>query len=97
MAQLRHGAVYELAILAKTQRFLAWLVATPAYARTLEVPDGSRHILDEEAKLQELAGLSREVDALMLQVVREQQTRLTNHHHLSPDESYRLLNQRYIA
>ncbi|WP_410529552.1 hypothetical protein H0S68_25580 (plasmid) [Serratia sp. AXJ-M] len=96
-AQLLHGAVYELAILAETQRFLAFLVANPAYARTLEVPDGSRRILDEEAKFDGLAQLSREVAALMVQVAREQQTLLTNHHLLNIDESRRLLNQRYIA
>ncbi|MGP2836356.1 hypothetical protein ACTVKO_23845 [Serratia nevei] len=95
--QLLHGAVYELAILAETQRFLAFLVASPAYARTLEVPDGSRRILDEESKLDGLAQLSREVDDLMAQIAREQQTLLTNPHRLSIYESRHLLNQRYTA
>jgi len=53
--------------------------------------------LDEEAKFDGLAQLSCEVAALMVQVAREQQTLLTNHHLLNIDESRHLLKQRYIA
>ena len=97
MDQLRQGAIYELAVLAETQRFLAFLVTNTAHAKTLEVPDGSRRVLDEDGKLLSLAQLSHEVDMLMLQVAQEHQTLLATNRLLTADESRSLLAQRYVA
>ena len=66
------GMVYELSILAETQRFLDYLHHNKSYAKTLLVPDGSRFILDSEAKLTALTSLSVEMDDLLLNVAKEQ-------------------------
>lgn len=69
---LRSGAVYELAILGELQRWLDFLHANKDYARTLVTPDGSRRILNTEAKVAALTSLSVEVDDLVRNVAREQ-------------------------
>lgn len=69
---LRLGYVYELAILAETQRHLARLANDHAFAQTLRVPDNSRYIFDEPSKLLAVTQLSREMDELMRQVASEQ-------------------------
>jgi hypothetical protein len=71
MAQLRIGVVYELAILAETQRFLDYLHHNKDYARTLVTPDGLRRIFDDPKKLDGLTQLSVEMDDLLKQVARE--------------------------
>ncbi|OYU26410.1 MAG: hypothetical protein CFE41_16020 [Burkholderiales bacterium PBB2] len=71
MGQLRMGLVYELAILAETQRFLDYLHHNKDYARTLVTPDGLRRIFDDPKKLDGLTQLSVEMDDLLKQVARE--------------------------
>ncbi|URK86358.1 hypothetical protein LP421_03830 (plasmid) [Rhizobium sp. RCAM05350] len=51
---LASGTIYELAILAEAQRHLDFLSANQSYAMTLEVPDGSRKILDKAEKFNAL-------------------------------------------
>jgi hypothetical protein len=72
LGKLRYGAVYELAILAETQRLLEHLVANPSYARSLDTPDKTRKILNSNEKLDALAALSREMTDLANSVAREQ-------------------------
>jgi hypothetical protein len=72
IAALQVGAGYELAVLAETQRHLDALTMNEAWAKTLDVPDGSRKIFDTEAKLRGLRALSLEVDDLAREVAKEQ-------------------------
>ena len=72
VAALRLGATHELAILAETQRYLDVLACNFDYARTLNVPDGSRRIFDTELKLKGLVKLSIEMDDLLREVAKEQ-------------------------
>ncbi len=72
MNALRLGSVYELRILAETQRHLDYLACHHEYAKTLMVPDGSRRIFDTNAKLAGLNQLSIEMDDLAKQVAKEQ-------------------------
>ncbi|BBK44869.1 hypothetical protein STVA_48890 [Allostella vacuolata] len=69
---LRSGSIYELAILRETQRFLDWCYRNPEAARQLRTPDGSRIILDSEAKAAGLLTISNEMDALAMEVAKEQ-------------------------
>ncbi len=71
-AALRIGIVYELAVLAETQRFLDYLHHNKEYAKTLMVPDGSRAVLNSDSKLAALTSLSIEMDDLLLNVAKEQ-------------------------
>lgn len=70
---LRNGATFELAVLAETQRHLAFLLNNHNYALTLLVPDGSRAIFDTGRKFEGLASLSSELDDLVREVAREQE------------------------
>jgi hypothetical protein len=70
-AVLRRGAVYELAILAETQRHLDYLHGHQEEAKQLEVPDGTRRIFDTQQKLDGLLYLSIEMDALLKAVALE--------------------------
>ena len=70
------GCFYELSILAETQRFLDSLWRNQAYAKTLRAPDGSRCILDSEDKMTGLLHLSNEMDDLLKQVAKEQNSLL---------------------
>jgi hypothetical protein len=72
MAALRLGCVYELRILSETQRFLDNLACNHEYAKTLLVPDGSRRIFNDAAKLVGLNRLSIEMDQLAKEVAKEQ-------------------------
>lgn len=69
---LRSGYTYELAILRETQRFLDWCYHNKEAAKQLRTPDGSRCILDTEAKFTGLTTISVEMDALAKEVAREQ-------------------------
>jgi len=69
---LRAGYVYELVILAETQRYLDWLYHNQPEAQKLVVPDGSRRIFDSGEKLSGLLSLSVEMDELMKEVGKEQ-------------------------
>lgn len=73
---LRTGSVYELSILAETQRHLDALARNLDYAKTLLVPDGSRRIFDTGEKLNGLVKLSIELDDLIREVAKEQDRRL---------------------
>jgi hypothetical protein len=68
---LRMGAVFDLAILAETQRHLDYLARNHAFAKTLVVPDGSRIIFNTPEKLKGLNQLSVEMDDLLRAVANE--------------------------
>jgi len=72
LGALRLGYTYELAILRETQRFLDWCYHNKEAAKQLRTPDGSRCILDTEAKFNGLTTISIEMDALSKEVAREQ-------------------------
>ncbi|MEX7116725.1 hypothetical protein AB2C39_36305, partial [Pseudomonas aeruginosa] len=72
MSSLTVGALYELAILAETQRHLDYLVNDKEAARRLMVPDGSRSIFNEESKFAGLLRLSIAMDNLLREVAKEQ-------------------------
>lgn len=72
MNALRDGAVYELQILAETQRHLDYLYQNSAYAKLLRVPDDSRIVFDTDEKYEGLKKLSHEIDDLFDQVAKEQ-------------------------
>jgi len=72
LPMLQAGAVYELAILAETQRWLDVLSRNQSQAESLKTPDGTRAIIDSAAKFQGLINLSKEIDDLLIEVAREQ-------------------------
>jgi hypothetical protein len=72
MAALKWGNIYDLAVLAETQRHLDWLYHNRSQAEQLKVPDGSRVIFDSDVKLAGLTRLSVEIDDLLQEVAREQ-------------------------
>jgi len=72
MDALASGSVYELAILAETQRHLDALACNHELAKALRVPDGSRPIFDTNGKLRGLNRLSYEMDDLVREVAKEQ-------------------------
>jgi hypothetical protein len=69
---LRQGFIFELTILAETQRHLDWLTMNEPEARKLKTPDGSRLIFDSSDKLAGLRTLSIELDELAKDVAKEQ-------------------------
>lgn len=71
MANLTAGSIYELAILAETQRHLDYLWHNKDEARRLRVPDGSRYIFDSEAKFDGLGTVSLALDELLRSVGQE--------------------------
>lgn len=75
---LSRGFLYELAILAETQRFLDELYFNPDMAKSLIVPDGSRQIFDTEEKYLGLKKLSLEMDDLVREVSKEQRPSLAS-------------------
>ena len=91
VSALAAGAIYELAIVAETTRFLDYLARNSALAETLLVPDGSRKIFNTNEKLEGLLQLSLEMDDLALQISREQNRLLqyTTPSHLQIDEVLR--------
>ena len=72
MSVLQRGRIFDLAILAETQRHLDYLFSNPAYAQSLKTPDGSRVIFDTQAKMDGLFRLSVEMDDLAREVAKEQ-------------------------
>jgi len=72
MMALKIGYLYELRILAETQRHLDFLYHNETYAKTLLVPDGSRVIFDTQEKFEGLKKLSMEMDDLLREVAMEQ-------------------------
>jgi hypothetical protein len=71
-AALTYGYTYELAILQETQRFLDWCYCNQSASKLLRTPDGSRFILDTEAKMSGLLTISSEMDKLAAAVAKEQ-------------------------
>lgn len=86
MANFTAGIVYELAILAEAQRYLAYLCTDKQEARRLMVPDGSRAIFDAEGKFDGLLALSTAMDDLLRGVAQEQSAELR--YNSNPDLSY---------
>jgi hypothetical protein len=80
---LAAGSIFELNILAETQRHLDFLHSNKEYACSLKVPDGSRYILDSAAKLGALTSLSIEMDDLLRRVANEQNSALASKEVLS--------------
>ncbi len=93
---LSMGRIYELAILAETQRFLEALSNRPEFAKTLDVPDGSRKIFDTHQKLTGLKALSSEIDDLAREVAREQSNSLKHYDSLPMEDSRRVIAEAYI-
>jgi hypothetical protein len=73
---LKLGRYYELAILAETQRFFDWCCRNKSEAALLRTPDGTRVILDSDAKFEGLLAISLELDSLAKDVAREQSAQL---------------------
>jgi hypothetical protein len=69
---LRIGYQYELAVLRETQRFLDWCYHNKAAAAQFRTPDGSRCVLDTQAKFDALTTISIEMDKLAAAVAKEQ-------------------------
>lgn len=61
----------ELSLVAETQRHLQVIADNPEWAKTLDVPDRSRKIIDSSEKLVALQGLKLEVDQLASDIARE--------------------------
>lgn len=68
----------ELSLVAEVQKYLQFLIDNPAYAKTLNVPDESRKILDSNDKLQSIGRLKLELDELLEDIARELNPLLTN-------------------
>lgn len=68
---LRKPFYLELSLVAETQKYLKVLVENPGYAKTLDVPDRSRKIIDTQEKLLSLHQLKAEVDELAVDLARE--------------------------
>ena len=96
LAALRIGVVYELAVLAETQRFLDELYHNEAKAKSLRVPDGSRLIFDTEEKYQGLKTLSYEMDQLAKDVAKEQSHLLRSVPDVSIIDSRKVLRETFI-
>jgi hypothetical protein len=72
MMSLKIGYLYELRILAETQRFLDYLYHNESYAKSLRVPDDTRIIFDTQEKYEGMKKLSMEMDDLLREVIMEQ-------------------------
>ncbi|WP_158810163.1 hypothetical protein [Beijerinckia sp. L45] len=95
-AALTVGSTYELAILAETQRWLDYLACNFDYARTLNVPDGSRKIFDSDAKLNGMRRLSIEMDELLKEVAKEQSPQYSFETERSLPDSRNVVTGSYI-
>jgi len=93
---LQMGAVYELAILAETQRHLDMLARNQEDAKKLLVPDGSRPIFDTAEKFQGLVRLSIEMDDLVREVGKEQSAALAHFAEPSLYESRTAIASSYV-
>jgi len=60
-----------LSLVDEAQKYLQLLVDHPDYAKKLDVPDGSRKMVDSTENLQSLHRLKVEVDELATDMVRE--------------------------
>jgi hypothetical protein len=96
MGHLTAGYVYELAILAETQRYLDYLWIYKDEARRLRVPDGSRAIFDTESKFDGLLAISCALDELMREVAKEQNYALSFQVKPGLQESRNAVMQLYI-
>jgi hypothetical protein len=96
-AALGIGYIYELAVLAETQRHLDYLTLNTDHAKTLRTPDGSRLIFDTPEKLAGLRRLSIEIDDLVLEVAREQSYLLRGQQSPSLSDSRKILSESYIG
>ncbi len=83
LAALQMGSLYELSILAETQRHLDKLACDHELAKSLYVPDGSRRIFDNNEKLHGLNELSRDMDDLLKAVYSEHKLSYLTEEHLS--------------
>lgn len=95
-AALTAGYIYELNVLAEAQRHLDFLYSNKPYAQSLKVPDGSRCILDSEAKFGAMSSLSVEMDDLLRQVGKEQNDSLARQDLPSLNESRSAIGSLYI-
>ena len=95
MQSLRNGVVYELAILAETQRHVDALARNLDAARKLMVPDGTRAIFNTDSKLQGLIKLSLELDDLSLEVAKELNANISLHNS-SLNDSRTILSSTFI-
>lgn len=68
---LRKPYYLELSLVAETQKYLQFLVDNPSYAKSLDVPDQSRKIIDTPEKVTSLQQLKAEVDELAVDLARE--------------------------
>jgi hypothetical protein len=84
---LARGANYELSVLAETQRFLDELSGNERKAKSLDVPDGSRKIFDNENKYKAMKALSIEMNDLAREVVKEQNNILRHLNHIDLNEA----------
>lgn len=83
----------ELALLWSAKRHLNFYVAAKEFAMSLMTPDGSRRIIDTDAKFRALKLLSLEVDQLVEAVVKELKPLLV----ITPDVLRRSLEEAYFA
>ncbi|ESY79267.1 hypothetical protein X740_15765 [Mesorhizobium sp. LNHC221B00] len=95
-SMLQTGRVYELAILSETQRFLEVLRNNRAFARTLDVPDGTRKIFDSDRKFVGLDVLSTEIDDLAREVAREQTAMIRQYDALPLEESRKAIEKAFV-
>lgn len=93
---LRTGQIYELAILSETQRFLEVLRNNKSFARTLDVPDGTRKIFDTDRKFAGLEVLSAEIDDLAREVAREQTAMIRQYDALPLEESRKAIEKAFV-
>lgn len=84
---LSQPSYLEVTLIAVTQASLHYFVNNRNYTESLDVPDGSRKIIDEPNKFQSLVRLSGEVDQLVLDIARE----LNPFGVLTPDYAKRVL------
>lgn len=88
--------VYELGVLAETQRFLDELYHNVEKAKSLIVPDGSRKIFDTEEKYNGLRTLSVEMDDLVREVAQEHDIALSRRSEFFLSDARAVLFKTYI-
>jgi len=60
-----------ISLVVEVQKHLQFLVENPSVAKTLDVPDLSRKIIDTPEKQQSLQKLKSEIDELAIDIARE--------------------------
>lgn len=68
---LRKPFYLELSLVAEAQKYMQYLTENPHIAKTLDVPDQSRKIIDTPDKLDSIHRLKMEVDELAVDIARE--------------------------